>query len=117
MNLRLQDNNNTTSIPKIEKIKNLPSKQIGYAAIALAVVGAISFGAISLYKKTLPEQLPANTQCVKALKAAADTQKTYAEQMSNALQAKPIAVVDLSPVFNAAKECNDTKNIVTLEAK
>lgn len=111
------DNNNTQTIPKIEKIKNLPTKQIGYAAIALAVVGVISFGAITLYKKTLPEQLPANQNCVKALKAAADTQKTYAEQMSNALQAKPIAVVDLSPVFNAAKECNDTKNIVTLEAK
>lgn len=117
MRPRLLDNNTTTTIPKIEKIKNLPTKQIGYAAIALTIVGIISFSAITLYKKTLPEQLPGNAQCVKALKAAAETQKTYAEQMSNALQAKPIAVVDLSPVFNAAKECQDTKNIVTLEAK
>ena len=113
----LQDNNTTQTISKIEKIKNLPTKQIGYAAIALTIVGVISFSAITLYKKTLPEQLPANQNCVKALKAASDIQKTYAEQMSNALQAKPIAVVDLSPIFNAAKECQDTKNVVTVEAK
>ena len=117
MRPRLQDNNTTQTISKIEKIKNIPTKQIGYAAIALTIVGVISFGAITLYKKTLPEQLPANQQCVKALKAAAETQKTYGEQLSNALQVKPMQVIDLSPVFNAAKECQDTKNIVTVEAK
>lgn len=110
--------NKTIDIPLEGKDKkNVPWKQIGYAASALIVVGLISFGSIKAYISIQPAQLPANQECVGSLKAASETQKAYAEQMQNALLGKPVAVVDLSPVTNAAKLCYDTKNRVTLEAK
>lgn len=99
--------------------KNIPWKQIGYAASALAVVGLISFGSITIYKNTQPKQLPANQQCVKALDAASKNLKAYTEQLSNALEGKAVAVADLSPITNAAQECqaNVNKYNVTLETK
>jgi hypothetical protein len=112
--------NKTIDIPLEGKDKKkIPVKQLAYAGIAIAVVGVISFGSITIYKNTQPKQLPANVQCTKALDAASVNLKAYTEQLQNALQGKPVAVADLSSITNAAQECKANINNynVTLEAK